>query len=395
MPNADAPYLFSASAPGGRLSEPERIAALRLIRSDSIGPVTYRDLIAHFGSPSRALEAIPELFQRGGLKRTFRLASENDARRELDRCAALGIDAVFIGEDAYPIPLAAIDSAPPVLLSKGDAKLLAKPIVAMVGSRQCSAAGVRMTEILSHGIGQAGYIIASGLARGIDRAAHEAALATGTIAVLAGGLDVIYPPEHAALHARIGETGCLVSELPPGFQPRAKDFPRRNRIISGLALAVVIVEATDRSGSLVTARFAGEQGRDVFAVPGHPLDPRASGTNALLRNGASIVTQPDDIISALTPLHADRLRPARSFSQGSHSAKQVSASPGHQPIQPNGQDVETVYQSLGPAPIDIDAITRATGLPAAAVRIAVLELDLAGRISRPGYGLVAKAVNFS
>lgn len=390
MPNADAPSLFAAHIPNGTLADADRIAALRLIRSDSIGPITYRDLIDHFGTPSQALAAIPKLSARGGLKRSFRLAAEADIKRELAQCATLGITLTFLGESAYPPQLAAIDGAPPVLFSEGDAALLAKPAVAIVGSRQCTAAGVRMAELLAAGIGAAGYPVVSGLARGIDGAAHQAALATGTVAVLAGGLDVIYPPEHARLHRQIAESGCLVGENPPGLQPRAKDFPRRNRIISGLALAVIIVEATDRSGSLVTARYAGEQGREVFAVPGHPLDPRASGTNALLKAGATIVTEAADVVSVLGPLRHMRetSRPQLPLTDPAPRSDQF-----HHPA--SDADVDRVYGALGIAPTDVDTLARATGLPAATVRIAVLELDLAGRIARPGYGLVARAATHS
>ena len=243
---------------------------------------------------------------------------------------------------------------------------------------------MKLARLFAHAIGEAGYVIVSGLARGIDGAAHEAALKSGTVAVLAGGIDNVYPPEHEKLQARIATEGCLVSEQPPGFTPRGQDFPRRNRIVSGMSLGVVIVEAAARSGTLVTARFASEQGREVFAVPGHPLDPRAEGTNRLIKTGATLVTEPADILDALRPLSglsemaAPIAAPAEHFDTGG-------------PAMPDVGDGERlrILSALGPAPIDLDAIISATGLTIRAVQIGLMELELAGRLSRPGPGLIA------
>ena len=273
-----------------------------------------------------------------------------------------------------------------MLYVKGNLEILQKPCVAIVGSRMCSAAGAKLASLFASQLGAAGYAVVSGLARGIDGAAHKASLATGTIAVLAGGIDVVYPPEHDNLYREIAENGCLVTEMPAGYKPRGQDFPRRNRIISGMALGVIIVEAAARSGTLVTARYATEQGRDVFAVPGHPLDPRAEGTNTLIKKGATLVTDASDVLRALEPVSGLREGPARLHWQP------VEPAVPPQGAQPSigDRDYQTVLDALGPAPIDIDAVMQTTGLSPRAVQIALMELDLAGRISRPGTGLIAR-----
>ena len=284
---------------------------------------------------------------------------------------------------------------PPLLYAKGEASLLLRPMLAIVGARNGSAAGQKLARLFAARIGAAGFVIASGLARGIDAAAHEAALATGTVAVVAGGLDVVYPPEHQRLQAEIGERGCLVSEQPPGFVPRAQDFPRRNRIISGVSLGVVVVEAARRSGTLITARMAAEQGREVFAVPGHPLDPRAEGTNRLLKTGATLVTEPDDVLEALAPM-------LRQPTPADFMPPDGAREPPGEPIGPStglpeagGETRTRVLGALGPAPVDIDELARATGLPIRSIRIALIELDLAGRIERHGHQLVSLATDVS
>ena len=264
-------------------------------------------------------------------------------------------------------------------------------MVAIVGARNGSAAGQKLARMFAARIGRAGYVIASGLARGIDAAAHEAALEGGTVAVLAGGLDNVYPPEHAELQRQIGERGCLISENPPGFVPRAQDFPRRNRIISGIALGVLIVEAARRSGTLITARAAADQGRVVFAVPGHPLDPRAEGTNRLLKDGATIATEPEDVIEALAPMLA------RAPAGGPESVQEPAAAEMPRPSAADAapqvapQDRARLLAALGPAPVDIDELVRATGLPVRALQIALIELALAGRIERHGHQLISLA----
>lgn len=277
-----------------------------------------------------------------------------------------------------------LDAPPPLLYVKGRTGLLNAPSVAIVGSRESSAAGVKLARHFAKGLGDAGYVVVSGLARGIDGAAHETALARGTVAVLAGGLDIVYPPEHRTLQERIAAEGCLVSEQRPGFIPRGQDFPKRNRIISGIANGVIIVEAAARSGTLVTARYAAEQGREVFAVPGHPLDPRAEGTNRLIKNGATLVTEVGDVLSILAPLTGLREAPP-----GPAPFPQPVLPPPLPPPEFGDQDRDRVWQALGPAPVDVGAVIEATGLPVRVVQIALMELELAGRLTRPGPGLVA------
>jgi len=358
----------------GGLSDEQRIAWLRLIRSENIGPVTFRELINHFGSASAALEAVPDLAERGG--RRIRLTSESDARREIDALAAIGGRFVAPGEADYPAALKSVDGAPPVLAVRGNGKALASPTIAIVGSRNASIAGRKFAMQIARALGEAGFAVASGLARGIDAAAHEASLATGTIAVFAGGLDRPYPPENVPLAERILEAGAHVSEMPMGWEPRAKDFPRRNRIISGMSLAVVVVEAALRSGSLITARRAADQGRLVFAVPGSPLDPRAGGTNRLIKDGASIVTSVDDVIAEIQPmLERPESRPTSAESTGG------------EPYAEDAEDSDRarIIAALGPTPVAVDEIIRFTGIRPAIVHLVLLELALAGRIERmPG-----------
>ncbi|HUJ37173.1 MAG TPA: DNA-processing protein DprA [Hyphomicrobium sp.] len=383
MPAPEPPSLFTPPPPVAELSYSERLAALRLIRSENVGPVTFRDLISHFGTAEAALTAIPELSRRGGFKRAIRLCSADEAEAELARGAEAGAELLFMTEARYPAALAVLDAPPPLLYAKGRLALLNRPMVAVVGSRQCSAAGAKLARHFAVELGRAGYVVASGLARGIDSVAHAAALQHGTVAVLAGGIDVVYPPEHQELQSTIGERGCLLTEMPVGFQPRGKDFPRRNRIISGISLGVLIVEAARRSGTLVTARLAAEQGREVFAVPGHPLDPRAEGTNKLLKSGATLVTEASDLLSALTPLTA---RPALHLRD-----EPTLRGPAPRPADLSDSDRSRVVQALGPAPVDVDTLVRGTGLAPRAVQIALIELALAGRIERHGSGLVSLA----
>ncbi len=380
----------SASAPQQQapLGAAERLACLRLIRSENVGPVTFRELINHFGGPQEALAALPELSRRGGYRHPIRVCPREAAEAELEAAADLGARALIVGEPGYPPALAAVDPPPPLLYVKGKVGHLSRPMLAIVGARNGSAAGQKLARLFASSIGAAGFVIVSGLARGIDAAAHEAALEMGTVAVLAGGPDNVYPPENAELQRQIAERGCLVSENPPGFAPRGQDFPRRNRIISGMALGVLVVEAARRSGTLVTARMAGEQGREVFALPGHPLDPRAEGTNRLLKSGATLVTEPEDILGALAPMLPEAARAA--------PRRAAPAPPPEPAVTPPGSasglgDAERarLLEVLGPAPVDVDELGRATGLPARAIQIALLELALAGRIERHGHQLVS------
>lgn len=387
-PAAHGPDLFaSAPLPVAPLDDRGRLACLRLIRSENVGPVTFRELINHFGGAEAALDALPELSRRGGRGRPIRICSLPEAERELSAAARAGARSLVNIEPGYPAALAATEGHPPLLYVKGDIGLLARPAVAVVGSRQASAAGHKLARSFARELGRAGLAIVSGLARGIDGAAHEAALDTGTVAVVAGGIDVVYPPEHAGLQQRIGEQGCLVAEMPPGFEPRAREFPRRNRIISGMSLGVVIVEAARRSGTLITARLAAEQGREVFAVPGHPLDPRAEGTNQLLKNGATLVTEPADILSALGPQTGLAIGPAvipDARVPGRPDAGQLPP-----PLPPSDSERDAILEALGPAPIDIDELARAIGLPIRTIQVALMELDLGGRIERHGRQLVS------
>jgi DNA processing protein len=387
-----------APLPTAELSDAERLACLRLIRSENVGPVTFRELINHFGGAQNALDALPELSRRGGAGRPIRLCSEVDAEKELEAASRAGAISLFTIEPDYPALLARIDAPPPMLYAKGRRELLNVPAVAIVGSRQCSAAGVQLARRFANELAESGFKIVSGLARGIDRAAHDASLSQGTVAVLAGGIDWVYPPEHADLQRQIGVEGCLVTERPPGFNPRERDFPRRNRIIAGLAYGVVIVEAAMRSGTLTTARYANDLGREVFALPGHPLDPRAEGTNRLIKQGATLVTEPNEVVEILRPIighetfnePSDEPRFASPVASDQPEVHTLASSPGPRQGGSNGADeMAAVLAALGPAPVAVDAIARATGLTVQSVHIALLELDLAGRIERQGLSLVA------
>lgn len=301
-PDRLTPSFFAAAPlPVAVLSDRERLACLRMIRSENFGPVTFRELINQFGGAEAALAALTDMSRRGSHGRRITVCPADVAEAELSAAAAAGATPVFTIEPGYPSLLAEVEVPPPMLYIRGVRELLARPTLAIVGSRDCSAAGIKVAQTLTADLSAAGFVIASGMARGIDAVAHRGAMARGTVAVLAGGIDVLYPPEHGELYNQIAERGCLVTEMPPGFIPRGKDFPRRNRIISGISLGVVIVEAARRSGTLVTARYAGEQGREVFAVPGHPLDPRAEGTNRLIQDGAKMVLGADDIMAELRP----------------------------------------------------------------------------------------------
>lgn len=384
---------MAAPLPIAPLGPEERIACLRLIRSDRIGPVTFRQLINHYGGAGRALEAVPELARRGGGKRPLQVFPRAAAERELEAAEKLGARPLFTIEPGYPKPLAWLDQPPPMIYALGRTELFAKPAIAIVGSRKASAAGQAMARSLADALGQGGLVVVSGLARGIDGAAHTAALMHGTIAVLAGGLDNIYPPEHANLHRQIAEHGCLVSERPPGFKPRGQDFPRRNRIISGLSLGVVVIEAARRSGSLITARMAAEQGREVFAVPGHPLDPRAEGTNTLLKSGARIVTCAGDVLEEVAPQIASSPTGERGQAEEAETRFETfeaqRSGPPPLPTDLDESDRARVTEALGAAPVSLDELVRATGLGAQNVKIALLEIALAGRLAHHGQNMVS------
>jgi DNA processing protein len=363
-----------------RLNDEQRLDWLRLIRSENVGPRTFRALLNHYGGARAALDAIPDLARRGGAMRPIRVASADEAERELLAARRLGINLVALGEPEYPRGLQATDDAPPLLAVRGRLAMLAEPAVAMVGSRNASAAGMTIAERLARDLGEAGLIVVSGLARGIDAAAHRGSLARGTVAVLAGGHDRPYPPEHVDLLAAIVEHGAAVSEMPLGWTPRGRDFPRRNRLIAGLVFGVVVVEAARRSGSLITARRALDYGREVFAVPGSPLDPRAEGTNELLKQGATLVSSAQDVIAALSPL-IER-PPERPMEEPSLAVLPIA-------VPPDGDARQGITALLGPTPVAIDDLIRWSGAPTPVVLTALLELELAGRLARQAGGRVA------
>ncbi len=362
-------------AGGVTLSDEQRLAWLRLIRSENVGPATFRDLINHFGSAQAALDALPGLSRRGGASRDIRAASITEAEAEVSALNRIGARLLGLGEPLYPPWLRHADAPPPLLAVRGDARHLTSPAIAIVGARNASVAGRKMAALLARGLGDADLVIVSGLARGIDSAAHEAALSRGTIAVFAGGIDIVYPSENGELMERIlAAGGCAVSEMRFGWEPRARDFPRRNRIIAGIALATIVIEAAERSGSLITARLALEQNRDVFAVPGSPLDPRAAGSNNLIKQGARIVTEAADVIEAVAPLLG---RPPEGRINAFNAPRTEQPSP-----EPAEDDRATIIEALGPSPVEVDEIIRYTGLPARLVHVVLLELDLAGRVER-------------
>ena len=350
---------------------------LRLVRSPGIGPVTYRQLIARFGSAAAALDAVPDLAARGGGKAPG-LACRCDAEREIARVEQLGGRYLALGQGLYPRALAELDDAPPLLTVKGDLKLLDRPLVAIVGARNASAAACRFARQLAYDLGQQGVVAVSGLARGIDSAAHDGSFETGTIGVIAGGLDVFYPPENEARQRAMSERGLVVAEMPPGTEPRARHFPYRNRIIAGLSAGTVVVEAAPRSGSLITARLAAEAGREVMAVPGSPLDPRAQGCNQLIRDGATLIQNAADVLEAVRPIQPTLASPRAPFRP---------AEP--QWLDGDGGALGIVEELLGPSPVPVDEIIRLSGAPSGAVQMALLELDLAGRIERHAGGKVS------
>lgn len=364
-----------------RLSDRQRLHWLRLIRTPNVGPATFRDLVNRYGSAEAALEILPELVIAGGAGRPPRIPSQSDAEREMAEASRHGARFVCIGDGDYPAMLRQMDYPPPVVAIKGVAEVFDLAPVAIVGARNASLAGLKFARMLAADLGRDGFAIISGLARGIDAAAHEGALATGTVGVFAGGLDKPYPPENVELAARIAAGGgAILSEMPFGWEPRAQDFPRRNRIVAGLSLGLVVVEAAERSGSLISARLAGEMGRLVFAVPGSPLDPRAAGTNGLLKDGAILVTASADIAGALAPLLGQSYTPRPKLEE----PPDFSGAP-----PPGDSDRERVIEALGATPVSVDEIIRHTGLHPAQVFMILLELDLAGRLERHSGGTVS------
>ncbi len=353
------------------------VARLRLIRSASIGPVTFRQLVARFGSAEVALAAIPDLAARGGGKAPA-IAGEATVRAEIGKVEALGARYLALGQGLYPRLLAELSDAPPLLIVKGELGLLERQAVAIVGARNASAAACRFARGLAHDLGGEGLVVVSGLARGIDAAAHDGALESGTIGVVAGGIDVFYPPENEERQRAMFERGLVIAEMPPGTEPRARHFPYRNRIIAGLCAGTVVIEAAPKSGSLITARLAADAGREVMAVPGSPLDPRAQGCNLLIREGATLVQTAADVIETFRPLDSRVRSESAPF-----ELSPVDAS------DPDEGARRSVEELLGPSPVPIDELVRLSGLPSGAVQLVLLELDLAGRLDRHAGGRVS------
>lgn len=391
-------------------AEDDRLSWLRLIRSRRVGPTTFWRLLAEYGSAEAALEALPEIARAAGVE-SYHPCPPQLAARELRAGRRLGARLVCRGEPDYPAPLAELDDAPPVLWVRGRPESLARPMIALVGSRAASSLGLRMARKLGHDLAEAGFCVVSGLARGIDAAAHQAALDGGTIAVMPGGIDVIYPPEHERLARAITDAGALISEHPPGEQPTARHFPARNRIVAGLSRAVIVIEAAPHSGSLITARQALDQGREVMAVPGHPLDPRAAGCNMLIRDGATLVRGVQDVLEALSspagasgPGHGQSRHRADA---GDHASppplpQQTPRAPAADPRgNARGQDDTTaaaaevasrILALLGPSPIAEDQLIRDLNLTAARLASELTVLELEGRILRHPGGTVSLAV---
>jgi DNA processing protein len=355
---------------------------LRLIRSRRVGAVTFHRLILEHGSATAALAELPAIARAAGVE-NYTPCPIEVVRHEMAQARLSGARLLLWGTPDYPASLMDLPDAPPVLWAQGDVSLLARPMVAMVGARNASSLGVRMARRLAEGLGEAGHVIVSGLARGIDAAAHDAALATGTIAVQAGGVDVIYPEDNAVLAARIAAEGCRISEQPMGMQPQARHFPLRNRIVSGLSRAVVVVEAAARSGSLITARTALDQGREVLAVPGHPFDARAAGCNMLLRDGATLVRGAADVIEAI-----GRHEPAAVVPLRIHAAP-VPVSP-RRPLADIAALHGLILDRLGPQPLAEDQLIRDLALPSAQISPELVTLELEGRIQRQPGGLLSR-----
>lgn len=357
-------------------SSQDQFDRLRLIRSPNIGPVSYRQLLTRFGGAKAALEALPDLVQRGGGKAA--LANEASIATEMKAVASQGAQYLFLDDPDYPELLTHIDNAPPVLTVKGNVSLLKRSPIAMVGARNASAGACRYARTLAYELGQADFAIASGLARGIDTAAHAGSLDTGTIAVIAGGIDIAYPPENRELQDAIAEGGLLIAEQPPGTEPRARHFPYRNRIIAGLALGTVVIEAAPKSGSLITARLAAEAGREVMAVPGSPLDPRSRGCNQLIREGATLVQNAAEIAELVRPMD-NRMQPSKAVL-------------AFAPVEESGDsDRQKVVGLMSMTYVSVDELVRQSGSSQSVVQMVLLEIELAGKLERGAGGKVRLA----
>ncbi len=403
------------SGPLARLSDAQLFDWLRLIRTESVGPQTFRALINRYGGAGAALKALPSLAAQKG--RPITLASEDDCAREMEGLRRMGARLVAMGEADYPANLRAIHGPPPLIAVMGDASILHRPMIAVIGSRNASASGLAFTERVVRDLAAAGVVIVSGLARGVDARAHQASLGSGTLAVVAGGLDKLYPPEHQQLARDITQTGLLLSEMPLGWEPRGRDFPRRNRLVAGLSLATLVIEASRGSGSLITAKFAAEQGREIFSVPGSPLDPRAEGTNDLLRQGATLCTRAQDILDVLLPMiekgpiirddlfsEAPQALPSEPLwdeldlvyeGETPHTQHGLAFDEPERPLaatprRADAQDLTGRIEALlGPSPVGMDELARVSDVSMADLRSVIFELELAGRIERHGAGMVS------
>ena len=377
--------LFPLTNKAEELSETERLNWLRLFRTDNIGPITFYQLIERFGSAGEALDALPELAKRGGRKKPLVAPSMRDIEREYKALQKFGGRVITVLDKEYPLALTATDDAPPVISVCGNAALLNQSCIGIVGARNASLNGRKFASKIAAELGARNQVIVSGLARGIDTAAHQGSVNSGTIAVVASGIDVVYPEENQKLYDEIAEKGLVVAESPFGAKPFAASFPRRNRIVSGISKGVIVVEATRRSGSLITARLAGEQGRDVFAVPGSPLDPRADGPNHLIREGATLIRNADDVLEILMTFSGTSLRESPTQFTGFSPPLQVAANEGLPPE--NAQ--EKVMSQLSFTPISVDELIRACHLTISSMQMVLLELELAGRVKRlPGNRII-------
>jgi DNA processing protein len=358
------------------LSQEEAFARIRLLRSPNIGPVSYRQLLSRFGDAVTAIDALPELGKRG--KRTYRAAPIDQIDREIAALRKAGARYLFHDSADYPHLLSELESAPPILTYRGDLSLAARPCVAMVGARNASAAAVKLAREFASDLSAQGIVVVSGMARGIDGAAHEGAF-PATIGVIASGIDIAYPPQHAELQERLAGEGLLLAEQPPGTEPRGSHFPSRNRIIAGLASGTLVVEAAPKSGSLITARLAGEAGREVMAIPGSPLDRRSQGCNHLIREGAVLVQSPDDVVELLSGFDGS---PRSTFRETSDAFDYE-----HEELaEAEPTDVSSL---LTTAPVSVDELIRQSGASAASVQLALLEMEIAGELTRHAGGKVS------
>lgn len=375
--------------PSPALQDTDPVLWLRLIRSRRVGPATFHRLHADHSTVEAALAALPDIARAAGV-RDYSLCPIEVVRHELSQARAAGAQLLLWGQGSYPLSLMDLPDAPPVLWAQGDLALLNRPMVALVGARNASSLGLRMTRRLVEGLAGAGQVVVSGLARGIDAEAHQAALATGTVAVQAGGVDVIYPLENADLAAEIATKGCRISEQPMGLQPQARHFPQRNRIVSGLARAVVVVEAAARSGSLITAKNALDQGREVLAVPGHPFDARAAGCNLLLRDGATLVRSANDVLEAIGLRGDFMAQPPRDLTPEVVPDPLPGPVPQRRPLTDIAAVHSEILSRLGPSPLAEDQLIRDLALPQAALAPALIQLEMQGRIQRQAGGLLSR-----